>query len=91
MEESDAGEDCGATLVALVEGCRDGDHVHFAKRYDTLARAHYAALYQGQVSGDGEAITGRWTIPDAWSGTFLMVRRSRISALQQREAEATVR
>jgi len=91
MEESDSAEDRGATLVALLDGRRNGDHVHFAKRYDALARAHYAVVYEGQVSGDGEEITGRWTIPGVWSGAFLMARRGRISALEAKQAEETAR
>ena len=74
-ERSDAGADHGDTLVAVIEGERIGSAVKFTKRYDTLDRAHYAVRYDGILSPEGDEITGEWTIPGMWSGSFIMVRQ----------------
>ncbi len=73
-ERSDEGASRGETLVAIVEGERVGSAVRFTKRYDELARAHYAVRYDGTLSPEGDEITGEWTIPGVWSGSFIMVR-----------------
>lgn len=73
-ERSDAGHDRGEELVAAVEGDRVGSAVRFTKRYDDLARAHYAVRYDGTLSPENDEITGEWTIPGVWSGSFIMVR-----------------
>ena len=85
-EEGDTPDCRGMTLVSVVEGRRDGDRVSFTKRYDYLPRAHYAIHYEGNLAPGGDEIEGRWTIPGAWSGTFLMVRARRDAALEEAEA-----
>lgn len=73
-EVGDYGADRGVPLAALVEGERIGSAVRFTKRYDDLARAHYAVRYDGTLSAENDEITGEWTIAGVWSGTFIMVR-----------------
>lgn len=90
VEEGDA-EEHGTTLIALIEGHRDGAAVAFTKRYDTLGRAYYVVGYDGKVASDGEEISGRWTIPGVWSDTFLMVRSAAALATAAREIKEEVR
>ena len=73
-EVSDHGADRGGQIAAVIEGERIGAQVRFTKRYDDLRRAHYAVRYDGTVAADGDEITGEWTIPGVWSGSFIMVR-----------------
>lgn len=75
-EEGDTIDCLGETLHAVLDGRRDGGQVTFTKRYDYLPRAHYAIAYAGVLASHGDEIEGRWTIPGAWSGSFLMVRHS---------------
>jgi hypothetical protein len=42
------------------------------------------------MAAGGDEIEGRWTIPGAWSGTFLMVRASRQSEAIERQASEKV-
>jgi hypothetical protein len=73
-EEGDTPDCFGLTLHSVIDGHRAGDRVSFTKRYDYLPRAHYALLYDGVLAPGGDEIEGRWSVPGAWSGTFLMVR-----------------
>lgn len=90
-ERSDSPHDRGQTVVALLDGRRDGSAVTFTKRYDDLDRAHYQVMYVGRLSPDGDEITGEWDIPGVWSGTFLMVRHDRRGVAEQRERAEVVR
>ncbi len=73
-ERSDAGADGGDTLTAAVEGERIGSAVRFTKRYHAPTGVH-AVRYDGTLSPEGDEITGEWTIPGVWSGSFIMVRQ----------------
>ena len=84
-------EDCaGQVLHAVIDGSRDGASVHFEKRYDYLPRAHYVIHYDGSLQAGGDEIEGRWSIPRAWSGTFLMVRGARGKQADERRVEEKV-
>ncbi|HVI98040.1 MAG TPA: hypothetical protein VM657_03145 [Sphingomonas sp.] len=62
-----------APLHALLQGSRAGASVAFVKIYDN---GHQTPIdYAGTLNGDATEITGRWTIANEWSGTFIMVRR----------------
>ena len=74
-EVGDTGPERGTALAALIDGERVGGAVHFTKRYDDPARAHYAVRYAGTLSPENDEIAGEWTIPGVWSGSFIMVRR----------------
>lgn len=86
-EVSEAGE----PLAAVLDGERVGSQVRFTKRYDDVERAYYAVDYEGGLSAEGDEITGEWTIPGVWSGTFIMVRATRSGEQVVRVAEQEVR
>jgi hypothetical protein len=84
-------KDCaGQVLQAVIEGRRDGTSVHFDKRYDYLPRAFYVIHYEGVLQAGGDEIEGRWRIPGAWSGTFLMVRGAREKQAAELNVEENV-
>ena len=89
-EEGDTPDCFGMTLHSVLDGHRALDLVTFTKRYDYLPRADYAILYEGQLAPGGDEIEGHWTIPGAWSGTFLMVRARREEAAEERRAAIRV-
>lgn len=76
----------GETLSAVLDGRRDGNAVRFLKMYDGSAGDYDVVHYEGAVQPGGDEIEGRWTIPNIWSGTFLMVRHAGAKA----EVEAQV-
>ena len=89
-EERGDADQAGLTLHALIVGTRSGTAVAFTKRYDALARAADPVHYEGTLSPDGDEITGRWTIPGSWSGSFIMVRAARRAAPAAVEVAETV-
>ena len=91
QERGDSEQERSVTLIAMIEGRRNGRAVSFTKRYDDLARARYAVDYEGQLSEDGDEITGRWSIPGIWSGTFIMMRSARRGIEAERRVAETVR
>ena len=91
QERSDGDADQGDTILALLDGTRDGHAVHLSKCYDEPSRAHYVVTYDGTLAADGNEITGRWDIPGVWSGTFIMVRAERHGAVEERLTAEIVR
>lgn len=80
--------DGGGRAHAFLDGRRNGDAIDFLKHYDAVHRAATPVAYAGTISPDGDEITGRWSIAGDWSGTFLMIRRSRRdTAIERRTAE----
>lgn len=75
----------------MIEGERRGFEVRFTKRYDAFRRATTPVHYSGTLSEDGAEISGTWTIPGNWSGTFLMVRAKPKAAAFERKIAETVR
>lgn len=63
------------TLEAFIVGTRDGVSVDFTKTYDGAADAAHSIDYVGQVSGDGNRITGVWSM-DGMDGGFEMYREA---------------
>ena len=80
----------GRILHAVLEGRRDGSSVRFVKMYDELDGEYDFVHYDGRVQAGGDEIEGRWEIPGAWAGTFLMVRASGASEEVELEVEAPV-
>lgn len=76
IEEPDLFHAGQPSIGALIEGRRDGAAVRFVKFYAASDTGYDSVDYQGLVIADGDEITGRWDIPGAWSGTFLMVREA---------------
>ena len=84
-------QDCaGQILHAVIEGRHDGISVHFEKRYDYLPRADYVIHYEGVLQAGGDEIEGRWSIPNIWSGTFLMVRGAKAGEAIERKVSEKV-
>lgn len=81
----------GTMLVAVLDGHRTGRSVEFVKMYECADESYDSVRYQGEVSGEGDEINGRWLIPGAWSGAFLMVRASRSDATEERMASVGAR
>jgi hypothetical protein len=70
-----AGGSLAATLYASLCGRRRDCAVTFTKTYDRPDVFHQSAIhYEGALNADGSEIEGRWTIVQAWSGKFLMIR-----------------
>jgi hypothetical protein len=70
-------------LEALISGSRSGSAVDFTKMYDGAADAAHAVDYVGRLSGDGNTISGVWSLAET-DGTFEMHRE----AVWEEEAEA---
>jgi hypothetical protein len=64
----------GETLFFTVSGSRRATAVDFVKTYHGTNPYYGTILYYGIVNDDATEIEGRWTIPSAWSGRFLMTR-----------------
>lgn len=76
----------GGEVAARLDGRRQGHAVTFAKLYDADDGDYDTVAYEGTVAADGLEITGRWTIPGVWSGTFIMVREAGVEAPAALEA-----
>lgn len=76
----------GEELFAMVEGTRRGRSVVFTKTYDGSGGWNHSVRYEGELSGDGTEIEGRWTIGDEASGSFLMLRAGGKAASVARRA-----
>jgi hypothetical protein len=63
------------TLEAFIRGVRDGSAVDFTKTYDGASDAAHSVDYVGQISDDGNRISGVWSLEDA-DGTFEMYREA---------------
>lgn len=90
-EIGDVAPSKGQVLHAMIEGHRHGFGIEFIKRYDAIRRVTTPVHYSGTLSADGAEISGTWSIPGRWSGTFLMVRAKPEAALAERKAVETVR
>lgn len=80
----------GGALAARLDGRRTGSAVTFNKLYDEAQGDYDSVAYQGAVDGEGLEITGRWTIPGVWSGTFIMVRERGVEEEAAAEAAEPV-
>ena len=60
-------------LEAMVAGSRTGRAVDFTKTYDGSSDAAHAVDYVGQLSEDGDSVTGVWSLGEL-DGTFEMRR-----------------
>ncbi len=71
-------------LLATVDGEREGAAVYFDKTYDGTAGWNHLVRYQGALNSDWTEVEGRWTVPGAWSGRFLMIRSGSKTLAQAR-------
>lgn len=67
------GRQKGKTFYASVSGQRTGNQIRFIKCYETPPLVH-SVHYEGMLNADMTEIEGTWTVPNSWSGKFLMVR-----------------
>jgi hypothetical protein len=67
------------TVFASLSGSRAGATVAFAKTYDGTGGWTHTVAYAGVLNGDASEIEGTWSIPDVWSGRFLMMRSPGVS------------
>ena len=89
--ESGDSPDCqGMTLQAVIEGRHEGGILWFVKTYDYLERAGDPVHYEGTIQADGDEIEGRWTIAADFSGTFMMMRKRREEAAEERKLDEKV-
>lgn len=73
-------------LGAVISGSRAGAAVDFTKVYDAASDAAHAVDYVGQLSGDGNTISGVWSLEDM-DGTFEMHREAVWEEQAGQEAE----
>jgi hypothetical protein len=72
-------------LFASLSGERANTEVSFIKTYDGSAGWSHSVIYQGNLNGVDE-IEGIWSLPDNWSGRFLMMRGSQATEAEIRRA-----
>lgn len=71
---------------ALLAGSRGGRSVDFTKTYNGAIWVH-SVDYVGQLSADGQAVTGMWSVDDM-DGTFEMHRDLKLEELAEVEEAA---
>ncbi|WP_156256800.1 hypothetical protein [Sandarakinorhabdus oryzae] len=76
-------------LSAMIRGLRRASAVRFTKFYDIDSDQYRPVLYDGILSTDGNEIAGQWSIPGAWSGSFIMIRAGGRAVAEEREAAAS--
>jgi hypothetical protein len=87
IEEIDAVVVVGRRLTAAIDGTRTGRSVRFTKFYAAPSEEYDIVEYHGTVNADGDEITGRWEVRDAWSGSFIMTRPGSVAnEAEQRDA-----
>jgi hypothetical protein len=88
-EKSVMGRGPARLRAASVQGRRVGLAVTWMKMYEDR-EVNHDVEYEGAVDADGDEITGRWSIFGNWSGSFVMVRRSRKALARERTADVDV-
>jgi hypothetical protein len=76
-------------LEAVLNGARNGRSVDFTKAYDGSSDAAHAVDYVGQLSDDGELVTGVWSLQEL-DGTFEMRRSASLEELVEAEEEVVL-
>lgn len=77
-------------LVAVVDGALEGGVVRFVKVYQPASEEYQDVYYSGAINADRTEIEGEWTVPDVWSGRFLMIRTRGKAVAEERKAELSV-
>ena len=85
MEPNTMGSSSGE-LGAVITGSRQGSAIDFTKMYDGESDAAHAVDYVGRLSGDGNSITGVWSLVSL-DGTFEMHREAVWEKIAGTEAE----
>lgn len=63
-------------LNSIINGFRNDQIISFIKLYDNSDYDFDEVHYKGEVSSDCNRIEGIWTIPQIWSGNFVMTRET---------------
>ncbi|TFI60248.1 hypothetical protein E2493_00610 [Sphingomonas parva] len=74
------------SLEAVLRGSRTGTVIDFIKVYDGASDAAHAVDYVGRVSGDGNTVSGVWSLVQL-DGTFEMHREAVWEEQEGQEAE----
>jgi len=78
------------TAHAVLEGVRAGTSVDFLKTYLAAGEEYEEPVaYAGQLSDDGNVITGHWIMQD-WSGPFEMIRQDSTQAIAHAQTAITI-
>lgn len=92
VEEPDMWASGHPAIGAVLDGVRDGATIRFVKYYEHAGGGTYDVVhYEGQIDPAGDEITGRWHIPENWSGTFIMTRRPRRGVTVENEVSEKAR
>ena len=83
-EAADSAAGAPLALGAALTGQEGSGLVAFTKTYE--GAWEHSVLYAGRLSPDRTEIEGRWTIPGAWTGRFLMMRGERAGETELRRA-----
>ena len=89
-ETGTAGEARGIAMAASIQGRRTGRAVTWLKLYDGRFRRYDSVRYEGEINNDATEISGRWSIPGNWSGTFIMIRPRGVAAASNVKATEKV-
>jgi hypothetical protein len=83
-----AGLGLPGVVFATLAGQREGSSVAFIKTYGSDAGPGYGRVgYEGALNGERTEIEGRWHIPGAASGKFLMIRSpGKAAAIEQKQS-----
>jgi hypothetical protein len=76
-------------LEAVLNGARNGRSVDFTKAYDGSSDAAHAVDYVGQLSDDGNLVTGVWSLAEL-DGTFEMRRSASLEEMVEAEEEVAM-
>lgn len=80
----------GASTEATIVGVISGDAVDFTKTYRKASQGYENPVdYVGQISDNGERITGVWSLLE-YNGHFEMVRRASKTEAEERKADVEV-
>jgi hypothetical protein len=63
-----------SVVTADIDGARSGADVRFSKFMDGSGGMRHVILYAGVVDEALTHISGVWTVPGEWSGSFFMAR-----------------
>jgi hypothetical protein len=91
LELCDDPEEPQGEIVAIFTGQHREGEVTLEKRYDDLRRADYVVHYVGRVGDEGHEISGSWSIPGVWSGSFVMIRERDMSQPVEARVSESVR
>ena len=79
-----------ASRLATIDGACSGANVRFLKVYSPASEEYQDVIYDGALNADRTEISGTWSIPGEWSGSFLMIRAGKQAKARSRRKRASV-